>query len=196
MINQKNGVYKILVLGDSKVGKSCLILRYTEDQFSEDFLTTIGVDFKVKNINIENQDYKLQIWDTAGQEQFRSITQSFYRNSHGVLVVFDLSDRESFESVPTWINSVVQSCESPINIILVGNKCDLDHVVSKEEAKDLASSFNIKYIETSAKNNLNVDEAFSCLAEDVIKNQTPKVTQEDIIIQPIEIDEKKKNNCC
>lgn len=196
MINQKNGVYKILVLGDSKVGKSCLILRYTEDQFSEDFLTTIGVDFKVKNINIENQDYKLQIWDTAGQEQFRSITQSFYRNSHGVLVVFDLSDRESFESVPTWINSVLQSCESPINIILVGNKCDLDHVVSKEEAKDLASSFNIKYIETSAKNNLNVDEAFSCLAEDVIKNQTPKVTQEDIIIQPIEIDEKKKNNCC
>lgn len=196
MINQKNGVYKLLVLGDSKVGKSCLILRYTEDQFPEDFLTTIGVDFKVKNINIENQDYKLQIWDTAGQEQFRSITKSFYRNSHGVLVVFDLSDRESFESVPTWINSVLQSCESPINIILVGNKCDLDHAVSKKEAEDLASSFNIKYIETSAKNNLNVDEAFSCLAKDVIKNQTPKVTQEDIIIQPIEIDEKKKNNCC
>lgn len=156
---------KILVIGESAVGKSCLLLRYTDNKFQESFMTTIGVDFKTKHIEIDGQQVKLQIWDTAGQEKFRAITKAYYRGAHGILVVFDISRRDTFNQTRMWIDSIKDSTEaSPIDVILVGNKSDLERAVSKEEAQNLADQYKIQYFETSAKENNNVEQAFLELA--------------------------------
>jgi small GTP-binding protein len=157
---------KILVIGESAVGKSCLLLRYTDNKFQESFMTTIGVDFKTKYIDIEGTHVKLQIWDTAGQEKFRSITRAYYRGAHGILVVFDISRRDTFNQTKMWIDSIRESQAeaNSIDVILIGNKQDLVRAVTKDEAEDLANSYGIRYFETSAKQNTNVEEAFLCLA--------------------------------
>jgi small GTP-binding protein len=157
---------KILVIGESAVGKSCLLLRYTDNKFQETFMTTIGVDFKTKYIDIDGTHVKLQIWDTAGQEKFRSITRAYYRGAHGILVVFDISRRDTFNQTKMWIDSIrdSQGDANLIDVILIGNKCDLVRAVTKEEAQALANSYGIRYFETSAKENTNVEEAFLFLA--------------------------------
>jgi small GTP-binding protein len=157
---------KILVIGESAVGKSCLLLRYTDDKFQETFMTTIGVDFKTKFITVDNTPVKLQIWDTAGQEKFRSITKAYYRGAHGILVVFDVSRVDTFNQTRVWIDSIRDSSadSNPIDVILVGNKCDLERAVTREEALALADQFQLKYFETSAKESTNVDLAFQSLA--------------------------------
>jgi small GTP-binding protein len=158
---------KILVIGESAVGKSCLLLRYTDDKFQDTFMTTIGVDFKTKFITVDNTPVKLQIWDTAGQEKFRSITKAYYRGAHGILVVFDISRRDTFNQTKVWIDSIRDSSadSNPIDVILIGNKCDLERAVTREEAEALAEQFQLRYFETSAKESTNVTEAFQTLAE-------------------------------
>jgi small GTP-binding protein len=164
---------KILVIGESAVGKSCLLLRYTDDKFQETFMTTIGVDFKTKYIEIEGTRVKLQIWETAGQEKFRSITKAYYRGAHGILVVFDISRRETFNQTKVWVDSIKDSSadSSPIDVILVGNKCDLERAVTREEAEALAREFQISYFETCAKKAVNVDRAFESLATMTLKRR-------------------------
>ena len=163
---------KILVIGESAVGKSCLLLRYTDNKFQEQFMTTIGVDFKTKKIEIDGQNVKLQIWDTAGQEKFRAITKAYYRGAHGILVVFDISRRDTFNQTRMWIDSIKDSTEaSPIDVILVGNKSDLVRAVTREEAEELADQYKIKYFETSAKENSNVEQAFRELATMALKRR-------------------------
>jgi small GTP-binding protein len=164
---------KILVIGESAVGKSCLLLRYTDNKFQESFMTTIGVDFKTKFIEIEKVKVKLQIWDTAGQEKFRSITKAYYRGAHGILVVFDVSRRDTFDQTRMWIDSIRDSSadSNPIDVILVGNKCDLERVVTTEEGNELAKSYQIPYFETSAKDAINVDAAFQALATAALKRR-------------------------
>ncbi|KAK8871872.1 hypothetical protein M9Y10_007617 [Tritrichomonas musculus] len=157
---------KILIIGEGGVGKSCLLLRYTDDKFTEAFMPTIGVDFKTKCINIEGATVKLQVWDTAGQEKFRSITKAYFRGAHGILVVFDLSNRDSFDKTQDWINSIKESDDS-IDLIIIGNKCDLQREVSIEEAQDFAAGYNVRYFETSAKDNTNVNEAFQYLSTQI-----------------------------
>ena len=155
---------KILVIGESAVGKSCLLLRYTVGKFQDTFMTTIGVDFKTKHLEINGKNVKLQIWDTAGQEKFRSITKAYYRGAHGILVVFDISRRETFNQTRMWIDSIKESSTTPIDMILVGSKADLERAISREEAEKLAASYNIKYFETSAKENSGINDAFLHLA--------------------------------
>jgi small GTP-binding protein len=164
---------KILVIGESAVGKSCLLLRYTDDKFQETFMTTIGVDFKTKFITVDNTPVKLQIWDTAGQEKFRSITKAYYRGAHGILVVYDVSRRDTFNQTRVWIDSIRDSSadSNPIDVILVGNKCDLDRTVTREEAESLAQQFQLPYFETSAKDATNVGEAFQALAAMALKRR-------------------------
>jgi small GTP-binding protein len=164
---------KILVIGESAVGKSCLLLRYTDNKFQETFMTTIGVDFKTKYIEVDHVRVKLQIWDTAGQEKFRSITKAYYRGAHGILVVFDVSRRDTFNQTRMWVDSIRDSStdSNPIDVILVGNKCDLERVVSTEEGEDLAKQFQIPYFETSAKDATNVDKAFTSLATAALKRR-------------------------
>ena len=157
---------KLLMIGDSGVGKTCLLLRYANDSFSPTFITTIGIDFKIKNVDIDGTRIKLQIWDTAGQERFRTITTSYFRGAQGILLVYDVTDRRSFESIRNWISQIQQHADVHVNKILVGNKCDMkdEKVVSTQEGENLAKEFGIPFAEVSAKNDINVDKSFKDLA--------------------------------
>jgi Ras-related protein Rab-8A len=160
---------KLLMIGDSGVGKTCLLLRYANDSFSPTFITTIGIDFKIKNIEIDDKRVKLQIWDTAGQERFRTITTSYFRGAQGIVLVYDVTDRRSFESIRNWISQIQQHADVHVNKILVGNKCDMldEKVVSTEEGQKLATEFGMEFWETSAKNDVNVEQSFSDIAKSV-----------------------------
>jgi len=153
------------------VGKTCLLLRYANDSFSPTFITTIGIDFKIKNIELDGKRIKLQIWDTAGQERFRTITTSYFRGAQGILLVYDVTDKGSFNSIRNWVGQIQQHADVHVNKILIGNKCDVDdeRVVSTEEGQALANEFDppMHFFETSAKNNINVESGFVAVARDV-----------------------------
>jgi Ras-related protein Rab-8A len=160
---------RLLMIGDSGVGKTCLMLRYANDSFSPTFITTIGIDFKVKNVDIDGTRIKLQVWDTAGQERFRSITSTYVRGAQGILLVYDVTDRRSFESIRNWISQIETYGDVRVNKILIGNKCDVvgDKAVSTEEGERLAKEFNIPFWECSAKADLNVESSFVGIARAV-----------------------------
>jgi Ras-related protein Rab-2A len=154
--------FKYIIIGESGVGKSCLLLQFTDKRFEPLFDMTIGVEFGARSIQIQNHEVKLQIWDTAGQESFRSITRSYYRGACGALLVFDVTNRSSFQSLQGWLEDARQNCNVPITVMLVGNKADLEskRQVPKEEALQFANEKGLAYIETSAKTAANVDAAF------------------------------------
>jgi len=159
-------LFKLLLIGDSGVGKSCLLLRFADDTYTESYISTIGVDFKIRTIDLDGKTIKLQIWDTAGQERFRTITSSYYRGAHGIIVVYDVTDFESFNNVKSWLHEIDRyACEN-VNKLLVGNKCDLEssRKVTTEQAKEFADSLGIEFLETSAKNSTNVENAFQRMA--------------------------------
>ncbi|TIB75220.1 rab GTPase SrgA [Wallemia mellicola] len=160
---------KLLLIGDSGVGKSCLLLRFCDDAWTPSFITTIGIDFKIRTIELDGKRIKLQIWDTAGQERFRTITTAYYRGAMGILLVYDVTDERSFNNIRTWHSNVVQYASEGVNKILVGNKCDWDEkrAITQDQGKELADSLEIKFIETSAKNNVGVEDAFFTLARDI-----------------------------
>lgn len=160
---------KLLMIGDSGVGKTCLLLRYANRSFSPTFITTIGIDFKIKNVEIDSKRIKLQIWDTAGQERFRTITTSYFRGAQGILLVYDVTDRRSFESIRNWVSQIQQHADFHVNKILIGNKCDMldEKVVSTEEGRKLAKEFNIDFWEASAKNDVHVEQSFISIARAV-----------------------------
>ncbi|KAF0682776.1 Aste57867_25075 [Aphanomyces stellatus] len=163
---------KLLLIGDSGVGKSCLLMRYSDDSFTTSFITTIGIDFKVKTIEVDGKRVKLQIWDTAGQERFRTITTAYYRGAMGILLVYDVTDDHSFQNVRNWMRQIQQHASPNVNKILIGNKCDVDpseRAVTKEQGEALANEYGVQFFETSAKSNLNVEEAFRSIAVDVQK---------------------------
>lgn len=169
---------KYIVIGDSGVGKSCLLLQFTDKRFESLHDLTIGVEFGARVISVNGSEVKLQIWDTAGQESFRSITRSYYRGAVGALVVFDVTKRETFEHVQMWLDDAMTNCYTPITVMLVGNKIDLENqrVVSKEEAEEYAKKKGVAYIECSAKTAENVDSAFIQTAHTIFK----KVSQGEI----------------
>jgi Ras-related protein Rab-1A len=165
-------LFKLLLIGDSGVGKSCLLLRFADDTYTESYISTIGVDFKIRTIELDGKTIKLQIWDTAGQERFRTITSSYYRGAHGIIVVYDVTDQESFNNVKQWLQEIDRyACEN-VNKLLVGNKCDLTNkkVVDYTSAKEYADQLGIPFLETSAKNATNVEQAFMTMAAE-IKNR-------------------------
>lgn len=201
---------KLLMIGDSGVGKTCLLLRYTNDSFSPTFITTIGIDFKVKTIKVLDKRVKLQVWDTAGQERFRTITTSYFRGAHGIVLVYDVTERKSFENVKNWINQIQQYADLGVSRVLIGNKCDADgddsvkkRSVTFEEGKKLANEFGIDFFESSAKTNKNVTAAFVSVANQAVT----KLVKENAI--KVESPEKKStvdlkgtdrkfnySNCC
>nr|KJB39674.1 hypothetical protein B456_007G029600 [Gossypium raimondii] len=134
-------LFKLLLIGDSGVGKSCLLLRFADDSYLDSYISTIGVDFKIRTVEQDGKTIKLQIWDTAGQERFRTITSSYYRGAHGIIVVYDVTDQESFNNVKQWLNEIDRYASDNVNKLLVGNKCDLtaNKVVSYETAKVIKS---------------------------------------------------------
>eukprot|EP00811_Abedinium_folium_P037265 NODE_9897_length_1391_cov_41.418513.p2 GENE.NODE_9897_length_1391_cov_41.418513~~NODE_9897_length_1391_cov_41.418513.p2 ORF type:complete len:203 (+),score=50.68 NODE_9897_length_1391_cov_41.418513:179-787(+) len=168
-ISEYDYLFKLLLIGDSGVGKSCLLLRFADDTYTESYISTIGVDFKIRTLDQDGKTIKLQIWDTAGQERFRTITSSYYRGAHGIIVVYDVTDRDSFEHVKHWLQEIDRYAAEGVNKLLVGNKSDLQSkkVVSYDEAKELADSLGVHFMETSAKNAHNVEQAFHQMTREI-----------------------------
>lgn len=161
-----NYLFKYIIVGDSAVGKSCLLLQFTETRFQPVHDLTIGVEFGSRTLDIENQKIKLQIWDTAGQESFRSITRSYYRGATGALLVYDITRRSSFEHLINWLQEAREFGSDKMTIMLVGNKSDRDaaRAVRREEGEAFARQHGLYFIETSAKTNTCVDECFTNVA--------------------------------
>ncbi|CAF4640661.1 unnamed protein product [Rotaria socialis] len=184
---------KLLLIGDSGVGKSSLLKRFSDNIFTESFLPTIGVDFKIRTLNHNGKNIKLQIWDTAGQERFRTITEcrfikyrnqfertkidllvlfsaSYYRGAQGIILVFDLTDLESFDNIKKWLTEIERNGHEDVKKLLVGNKCDLtaEKVVDYGKAKKFADSLHIPYIETSAKDSNNVEQTFKDMIDPIM----------------------------
>ena len=187
-------LFKFIILGESGVGKTCLMLRYTDDSFTANHLTTIGVDFKIKNILLKNKLIKLQIWDTAGQERFRTITKTYYKGTHGIILTYDVTDVNSFKNIPNWIKQIQAKAPTNVCKVLVGNKCDKpDRNITKSEGQKLAKDYNMGFFETSAKTSQNVNEVFNFLAQEILKTNKEKTqTGEDKLSK--EDSSKKENN--
>ncbi|XP_045153095.1 ras-related protein Rab-1B [Echinops telfairi] len=168
-------LFKLLLIGDSGVGKSCLLLRFADDTYTESYISTIGVDFKIRTIELDGKTIKLQIWDTAGQERFRTITSSYYRGAHGIIVVYDVTDQESYANVKQWLQEIDRYASENVNKLLVGNKSDLTtkKVVDNTTAKEFSDSLGIPFLETSAKNATNVEQAFMTMAAEIKKRMGP-----------------------
>jgi len=171
---------KLLLIGDGGVGKSCLLLRFSDDSFTPSFITTIGIDFKIRTIELDGKRIKLQIWDTAGQERFRTITTAYYRGAMGILLVYDVTDEKSFGNIRNWIRNIEQHATESVNKMLIGNKCDMvdKKVIDTARGKALADEYGIKFLETSAKTGAGVEDAFITLAKDIKKRLIDNTPQE------------------
>merc|ERR1711988_549048 len=193
-------LFKLLLIGDSGVGKSCLLLRFADDTYTESYISTIGVDFKIRTIEIDGKTIKLQIWDTAGQERFRTITSSYYRGAHGIIVVYDVTDLESFNNVKNWLHEIDRYAVEGVNKLLVGNKCDLisKKQVESTSAKEFAESLNIPFLETSAKTAVNVENAFIKMAKEIKErlSQQPQAQAANVSIVGGGENIGGKGGCC
>ena len=173
--NSKSDFINIITLGESSVGKSSIINRYVENNFDYNFVSTLGVDFRKKNININGEDIRLKIWDTAGQEKFRSIQKQYYRNSDGILLVFDVTKFETFNVLEEWINSIKNQTSNDIIVVLVGNKIDLNNkVISDDEIKNFANDNKFKYFLTSAATGKNINEVFDYIVKEIYNIKSKK----------------------
>lgn len=165
-------LYKIVLIGDSGVGKSNLLSRFSRDEFEIDTKSTIGVEFSARTIEVDNKIIKAQIWDTAGQERYRAITAAYYRGAHGAIIVYDITRKETWEHIDKWYNELITHAGDKIKIMLIGNKIDLNNLrkVSTVEGKFYAEKYKISFIETSALNSHNVNDSFNNLFKDIYRS--------------------------
>ena len=165
-------IFKIVLIGNTSVGKTNILSKYLTDQFDPDSKATVGVEFGTKNFKIENNIVKVQIWDTAGQERYRSITNAYYKGAKGSLLVYDITNKKSFDDLDKWILDLKTNGDDNLSLILLGNKSDLEdkRVISTEEGKNKAEFYKSSFLETSALNGNNIEKAFSELIMDVYKN--------------------------
>ena len=205
--NSYDMIFKIVLIGDTSVGKTNMLSRYISNEYNPNSQSTIGVELSTKNYIFDNNEVKVQIWDTAGQEKYRSITSSYYKGAQGCLLVYDITRKETFDNIDKWFSELKNSSNSDITAILIGNKCDLsnERKVTTEEAQKKAKLLNMAFMETSALDGSNIDKAFSELVSNVYQknkqnfNNEIKVILEDKgeEINQQDIEEKKKNsNCC
>ena len=196
-VENKEHSFKILLLGDTSVGKTCFLKRYTEDTFQDAYLSTIGFDFKFKMVTLKNgKQVKVQLWDTAGQERFRTIAKSYYKGAHGIILIYDVSNPKTYDNIKKWLAQIKEEASSKVCIILVANKIDHEErVVTEEEGEKLAKSFNLKIFEASAKENINVTEAFQEVIENISVNYSNIMTS-GTKLQNTKVITKEKKGCC
>ena len=165
-------IFKIVLIGDTSVGKTNILSKYLTDEFDPESKATVGVEFGTKNFKIENNIVKVQIWDTAGQERYRSITNAYYKGAKGALLVYDITNKKSFDNLDRWISDLKTNGDEKISIVLLGNKSDLEsqRVISTEEGKNKAELFKFAFMETSALNGSNIEKAFDELIKEVYKD--------------------------
>jgi len=167
---------KLMTLGDSGVGKSSILMRFVDDMFTPAFMSTIGIDYKIKTISHEGKKIKLQMWDTAGQERFRGITNAYYRGAMGIILVYDIGDEKSFRNIRTWLQTIEAHGADSVEKILLGNKIDMrkedpgGEYVKFDKAQELAKTFNMEAFEVSAKTGEGINEAFDCIVRNIKKS--------------------------
>ena len=193
---------KIMLIGESKIGKTSLISRYCNNEFLGGvYLSTIGIDFQIKHLVLNKKNIRLQIWDTAGQERYRNIAKNYFQSSDGFVIVYDISNTESFEKLDYWIEQIKSNSQEYTKMILFGNKCDIieDRKIKKEEGEEYAKNNNINFFEVSAKEGTNVNEAFESFVQDILDSSSPnenyKKRQSKRLSVPIQ-SQKKKDSCC
>ena len=197
-------IFKVLLLGNSNVGKSSLFLRFVDDIWNDTFVPTIGVDFKIKTFNIDEKKIKMQIWDTAGQERFKNIIASYYRGAHGILLIYDVTDKDSFKNLSNWLIEIEKNASKNVLKVLIGNKVDLEdkRVITYNQGKEFADSYGLKYIETSAKKNMNVNEAFETLGRELMqasddkKIGKPSHNKKISVAKAEDLNQEQKKGCC
>ena len=197
-------IFKVLLLGNSNVGKSSLFLRFVDDIWNDTFVPTIGVYFKIKTFDIYEKKIKMQIWDTAGQERFKNIIASYYRGAHGILLIYDVTDKDSFKNLSNWLIEIEKNASKNVLKVLIGNKSDLEdkRVITINQGKEFADTYGLKFLETSAKKNVNVNEAFETLGRELMqaaddKKITRQKQNKKISVAKVQdLNTEKKGGCC
>ena len=188
-------LYKILLLGDSTVGKTCFLLRYMDETFLDLHMATIGLDYRLKTMILEEQKIvKVQLWDTAGQDKFRAITRNYYKGASGIILIYDVTNIKSYENIKKWINEIKEEISDKVTIILIGNKIDniKERKVTKEQGEKLANEVNIPFFETSAKTGEGINESVFFLVKKIADND-PEFKNRG---RNLNIRIKKKRKCC
>lgn len=200
MADSKKRSFHFLIIGDSGIGKTNLMLRFSDDNFVESQLTTIGIDYRRKTINIDDKEVSLNIWDTAGQERFKSITRSYYKNADGIILCYDITNSESFDHLYDWIMEIdSKKVGKEFEILIVGTKNDLEskRCVSHEKVRKFTETQRIDFIETSSKNMINVNEAFILLTKKLLKkNINNNLPEKNKLTNINTISKKKDKTCC
>ena len=202
MTTESNITFKILTIGESGVGKTCVLRRFVENKFLKNHLATIGIDFKTKTLNINNQEIKLKIWDTAGQERFRNITTQYYKGADGIVLVYDVTDEASYEKIRDWMEQILANTQQEdIGLVLLGNKCDMEpRNVTEEMGKKMAEELKVSYFETSALNGIGIKEAFEQLTRDIMKKRGVGESNSEVGVSLNNKNKKKKDkkdgDCC
>ena len=188
---------QLLIIGDSTVGKTSMLSRYVEDKFNSQFLATAGIDFFTKDEIFNNKKVRIKVWDTAGQERYKSLTNAFFRNAQGVILVYDVNKAETFENLKYWLQSINSNLgeKTEIKKIIIGNKIDLQREVSKEEAEAFAEQNKVNYFETSAKLNQGISESIRYLAEEILKDILHPPKNKDSLRLTIKLNNTKTNSC-
>ena len=202
MTTEPSITFKILTIGESGVGKTCVLRRFVENKFLKNHLATIGIDFKTKPLNIHNQEIKLKIWDTAGLERFRNITTQYYKGADGIVLVYDVTDEASYEKIRDWMEQILSNTQQEeIGLVLLGNKCDMEpRNVTEEMGKKMAEELKVNYFETSALTGQGIKEAFEQLTRDIMKKRGVGETNSDG--RGLDLNKNKKKNgkndkdCC
>jgi small GTP-binding protein len=195
MDDEEIPLYKILLLGDSTVGKTCFLLRFMEDSFIDLHMATIGLDYKLKTMILEEQKIvKVQIWDTAGQDKFRAITRNYYKGASGIILIFDVTNIKSFENIKKWINEIKEEISENVSIVLIGNKIDnvKERKITKEQGEKIANEIGTKFFETSAKTGEGINESVFYLVKIIYEND-PEIKKKG---QNLKKYKKKKRKFC
>ena len=200
MSSESSKTFKILTIGESGVGKTCILRRFVENKFLKNHLATIGIDFKTKTLNINNQEIKLKIWDTAGQERFRNITTQYYKGADGIVLIYDVTDDASYEKIRDWMEQILSNTKrEDISLVLLGNKCDMEpRAVTEEQGNKMAEELKVSYFETSALTGQGINEAFNELTRDIMKRKGVDNGGNENLELKNNISKKKKdgNGCC